>query len=75
MEGFGQTECMGPIVSSVDQRRVGSVGKAMPGVEVRISDDDELQVRADGCSPGLLQNARKKLPKLLLTVGFTPATR
>ena len=75
MEGFGQTECMGPIVSSVDQRRVGSVGKAMPGVEVRISDDDELQVRADGLLTRLLQNARKKLPKLLLTVGFTPATR
>jgi len=52
MEGFGQTECMGPIVSSADQRRVGSIGKAMPGVEVRISDDGELQVKADGCSPG-----------------------
>jgi long-chain acyl-CoA synthetase len=59
MEGFGQTECMGPIVSSVDQRRVGSVGKAMPGVEVRISDDDELQVRADGCSPGYYKMPEK----------------
>lgn len=52
MEGFGQTECMGPIVSSADNRRIGSVGKAMPGVEVKISDEDELLVKADGCSPG-----------------------
>lgn len=52
MEGFGQTECMGPIVSSSDERRVGSIGKAMPGVEIRISENDELQVKADGCSPG-----------------------
>lgn len=52
MEGFGQTECMGPIVSSMDNRRIGSVGKAMPGVEVRISEEDELLVKADGCSPG-----------------------
>lgn len=52
MEGFGQTECMGPIVSSPDERRVGSIGKPMPGVDVRISDEGEMQVRADGCSPG-----------------------
>ena len=52
MEGFGQTECMGPIVSSTDNRRIGSVGKAMPGVEIRISEEDELLVKADGCSPG-----------------------
>lgn len=52
MEGFGQTECMGPIVSSAENRRIGSVGKAMPGVEVKISDEDELLVKADGCSPG-----------------------
>ncbi len=52
MEGFGQTECMGPIVSSAEHRRIGSVGKAMPGVEVRISEEDELLVKADGCSPG-----------------------
>ena len=59
MEGFGQTECMGPIVSSADERRVGSIGKAMPGVEVRISDQDELQVKAAGCSPGYYKMPEK----------------
>lgn len=52
MEGFGQTECMGPIVTNPDDRRVGSIGKPMPGCEIRISEDQELQVKADGCSPG-----------------------
>lgn len=51
-EGFGQTECMGPIVGSTENRRIGSIGKPMPGVEVRLSDEDELQVKAAGCSPG-----------------------
>jgi long-chain acyl-CoA synthetase len=59
MEGFGQTECMGPIISSPDQRRIGSIGKAMPGVEVRLSDEGELQVRAAGCSPGYYKMPEK----------------
>jgi len=59
MEGFGQTECMGPIVSMADQRRIGSIGKVMPGVEVRISDDDELLVKAAGCSPGYFNMPEK----------------
>jgi long-chain acyl-CoA synthetase len=59
MEGFGQTECMGPIVSSARERRVGSIGKAMPGVEVRISEQGELQVKAAGCSPGYYKMPEK----------------
>ena len=58
-EGFGQTECMGPIVGSTDSRRVGSIGKPMPGVEVRLSEEDELQVKAPGCSPGYYKNPEK----------------
>ena len=52
LEGFGQTECMGPIVTDPNDRRVGSIGKPMPGVEIRLSEEDELQVKAEGCSPG-----------------------
>ena len=58
-EGFGQTECMGPIVGSMESRRVGSIGKPMPGVEVRLSEEDELQVKAPGCSPGYYKNPEK----------------
>lgn len=51
-EGFGQTECMGPIVGTRENRRIGSIGKPMPGVEVRLGEDGELQVKASGTSPG-----------------------
>ena len=50
---------MGPIVSSAESRRVGSIGKAMPGVEVRLSEKDELQVKAAGCSPGYYKMPEK----------------
>ena len=36
MEGFGQTECMGPIVSRKEERRIGSIGKPTADVEVRV---------------------------------------
>ncbi len=59
MEGFGQTECMGPIVSSKEERRVGSVGKPTNDIEVRVTEDDELLVKAPGCSPGYYKMPEK----------------
>jgi len=52
MEGFGQTEAMGLIVSGPDSRRVGSIGKPIGEVEVKLTEESELAVRADGCTPG-----------------------
>ena len=43
---------MGPIVGTKENRRIGSIGKPMPGVEVRLSAENELQVKAAGSSPG-----------------------
>ena len=40
MEGYGQTEAMGLIGNREGQRRVGSIGKPIEGVEVRIADSD-----------------------------------
>lgn len=59
MEGFGQTEAMGLIVSTEDQRRVGSIGKPVPGVEVKITDEGELIIRSDGCTPGYYKQPDK----------------
>ena len=59
MEGFGQTECMGPIVSSKEERRVGSIGKPTNDIEVRVTEDDELLVKAPGCSPGYYKMPEK----------------
>ncbi|WP_116364618.1 AMP-binding protein [Parahaliea mediterranea] len=59
MEGFGQTEAMGLIVSSMEQRRIGSVGKPLPGVEYRITEEGELVVRSDGNTPGYYKDPEK----------------
>ena len=52
MEGFGQTEAMGVILSSHEHRRVGSIGKPIGEVQYKITDQGELAIKADGCTPG-----------------------
>lgn len=59
MEGFGQTEAMGLIVSGPDSRRIGSIGKAIGEVEYKITQEGELAVRADGCTPGYYRQPDK----------------
>lgn len=59
VEGFGQTEAMALILSKEDSWRIGSVGKAMDGVDVRLTEEDELVVRADGFTPGYYKNPEK----------------
>lgn len=45
-ELYGQSEACGPSTMSFPgSTRVGSVGKALPGTEVRVADDGELLVR------------------------------
>ncbi len=51
-EGFGQTEAMGLLSNTGADNRIGSIGKAMDDVEIKIGENDELLVRADGLSPG-----------------------
>ncbi len=52
VEGFGQTEAMGLLANTGEDNRIGSIGKAIEEVEIKIGDNDELLVRADGLSPG-----------------------
>lgn len=59
MEGFGQTEAMGVILSTEEHRRIGSIGKPAKGVEYRISDEGELIIKADGCTPGYYKMPEK----------------
>ena len=45
-ELYGQSEACGPSTMSFPgSTRIGSVGKALPGTELRVADDGELQVR------------------------------
>jgi long-chain acyl-CoA synthetase len=59
MEGFGQTEAMSLIISRKDARRLGSLGKAAPGVDIKITEEGELAIRADGCTPGYYKQPDK----------------
>ena len=46
LEVYGQSEDSGPTsFNTPDRYRFGSVGPALPGVEVRIADDDEIMVK------------------------------
>ena len=58
-EGYGQTEAMGLIGATKDENRRGSIGKAVDLVELKIGDDDELLVKADGLSPGYYKHPQK----------------
>jgi long-subunit acyl-CoA synthetase (AMP-forming) len=46
MEFFGMSECTGPTTLSLPERyRLGRAGYAIPGTELRISDDGEILIR------------------------------
>ena len=53
VQGYGTTEAS-PVISnhSLRERRLDSTGRPLPNVEVRISDDGEIQVRGDNITPG-----------------------
>jgi long-chain acyl-CoA synthetase len=57
-ELYGMSETTGPATSNLPGAfRLGSVGKALPGVEVRLGDDDELLMRG-----GVISDGYYKLP-------------
>lgn len=58
-EGFGQTEAMGLIMSTPQENKVGSVGKPVGDVEVKLADGDELVIRSAGLSPGYYKQPDK----------------
>lgn len=58
-EGFGQTEAMGLIITDPENRRIGSIGKPAGEVQVKIGDNDELLIKADGCTPGYYNRPEK----------------
>ena len=58
MEGYGMTEtATAATTSTPEDHRFGSVGKALPGVEVRIAQDGELLVKGANIFNGYWNNA------------------
>ncbi len=57
-ELYGMSETTGPATTNLPGAfRIGSVGKALPGVEVELADDDELLMRG-----GVITDGYYKLP-------------
>lgn len=57
VQGYGMTECS-PVVSANINRHndPASVGKCLPGVEVRLGENDELEVQSPGVMLGYWNN-------------------
>lgn len=55
-ETWGMTETGAATWNGVRGVRIGTVGRAMPGVEVRAEDDGELLVRGGGVTPGYFRD-------------------
>lgn len=57
LEGYGLTECTtAATVNRPDRYRLGTVGPALPGFEVRVADDGELLIRSETVFAGYLKN-------------------
>ena len=59
MEGFGQTEAMGLLANSKEDRRIGAIGKPVGEVEIQLTEEDELICKAEGLSPGYYKMPEK----------------
>jgi long-chain acyl-CoA synthetase len=58
LEGYGMTEtATAATVSTVSNHRFGTVGRALPGVDVRIADDGEILVKGPNIFSGYHNNA------------------
>lgn len=45
IEGFGSTECGMVLMNRKEERKIGSIGKVVPGYEVQIVDDDDQPLK------------------------------
>jgi long-chain acyl-CoA synthetase len=57
LEGYGMTEtATAATVSTIDSYRLGSVGRALPGLEIRIAEDGEVLLKGPNIFQGYYRN-------------------
>ncbi len=55
LDVYGMTETTGAATANTPGAfKLGTVGRAMPGIELRLADDGEILLRGDTCTPGYL---------------------
>ncbi len=60
LEAYGQTECSGlATANSAGDHRIGSIGKACEGVDVKLSEDNEILIRGPGVVKGYWNKPEK----------------
>ena len=60
LEGYGMTEIAGVIsINNPVTNKIGTVGTAMPGAQIRISDEGEIQYKAGNVFQGYWRNPEK----------------
>src|SRR5205814_684699 len=65
LEGYGLTECTtAATVNRPTRFRFGSVGPALPGVELRLADDGEILIRTDTIFAGYFKEEEATLEVL-----------
>ncbi|MFH0997742.1 MAG: long-chain fatty acid--CoA ligase [Pseudomonadota bacterium] len=53
VEGYGMTECFAPAtMSNLADYRIGTVGRPLPGVDIRIAGDGEILIKGDNVFAG-----------------------
>ena len=66
MEGYGMTETASVAsVNTLDALRLGSVGRALPGVQVRIGDDGGILIKGPNIFKGYYRDAEATLETLV----------
>ena len=76
LEGYGMTEnSAGATVNHPDDNKIGTVGRAMPGSEVKIGEGDEVLLRGPQSWTATTTSPRRRPQRSTPTAGSTPATR
>lgn len=60
VEGYGASETTGGVTANrINHRKLGSVGKRLPGIEVTIAKDGEILAKGDNVTKGYFNNEEK----------------